>query len=260
MPDNEPAQVRRNIRQTQNSNCRCAQTVETQRCKSPPVSFRCWRILFNVSEFLQQSVEFDGKFARRMIRLRVTHCRYRKYVIARTVGKSSVQHFLQRQDDGVVHVSLGFLGRHRNDSTLHVNLLPLEGSDVAQTLASRIKADAYHVGPFSRQDFGQSLSFLDCESAPFGSIGTVDLAGTHPLERIVRKEPVIDRLLESSAQSLHIESDGAGMKKFQLLLHELSCMGFRDCIKRHVLIRSQEVEEVSDCLGITVAGTETGAF
>lgn len=108
MPDNEPAQVRRNIRQTQNSNCRCAQTVETQRCKSPPVSFRCWRILFNVSEFLQQSVEFDGKFARRMIRLRVTHCRYRKYVIARTVGKSSVQHFLQRQDDGVVHVSLGF--------------------------------------------------------------------------------------------------------------------------------------------------------
>ena len=86
MPDNEPAQVRRNIRQTQNSNCRCAQTVETQRGKSPPVSFRCWRILFNVSEFLQQSVEFDGKFARRMIRLRVTHCRYRKYVIARTVA------------------------------------------------------------------------------------------------------------------------------------------------------------------------------
>lgn len=86
MPDNEPAQVRRNIRQTQNSNCRCAQTVETQRGKSPPVSFRCWRILFNVSEFLQQSVEFDGKFARRMIRLRVTHCRYRKYVIARTAA------------------------------------------------------------------------------------------------------------------------------------------------------------------------------
>ena len=202
MPDNEPAQVRRNIRQTQNSNCRCAQTVETQRGKSPPVSFRCWRILFNVSEFLQQSVEFDGKFARRMIRLRVTHCRYRKYVIARTVGTSSVQHFLQRQDDGLVHVSLGFLGRHRNDSTLHVNLFPLEGSDVAQTLASRIKADAYHVGPFSRQDFGQSLSFLDCESAPFGSIGTVDLAGTHPFERIVRKEPFVDCLLKGRIQTV----------------------------------------------------------
>lgn len=123
-----------------------------------------------------------------MIRLRVTHCRYRKYVIARTVGKSSVQHFLQRQDDGVVHVSLGFLGRHRNDSTLHVNLLPLEGSDVAQTLASRIKADAYHVGPFSRQDFGQSLSFLDCESAPFRiASARLILLGRTPLKGLYGK-------------------------------------------------------------------------
>ena len=82
MPDNEPAQVRRNIRQTQNSNCRCAQTVETQRCKSPPVSFRCWRILFNVSEFLQQSVEFDGKCGRRMMRLRGSQWGLRNYVMA----------------------------------------------------------------------------------------------------------------------------------------------------------------------------------
>ena len=56
MPDNEPAQVRRNIRQTQNSNCRCAQTVETQRGKSPPVSFRCWRILFMYPNFFSRAL------------------------------------------------------------------------------------------------------------------------------------------------------------------------------------------------------------
>lgn len=171
---------------------------------------------------------------------------------------TSFQDFFQWRNDGLVHAPLGFLGRHGNNSFCHVNLFPLEGCNVSQALAACVKAYAHHVGPFPRQNFGQSLRFFNRKGSPFGGIGPVNFAGTHSLEGIVREEAFVDRLLKGCIQSVQIDAYRLGTQKFQVSVHESLRLSFRHHVQRHFLFRPQKVQKALNTFSVPRIGTSVG--